>query len=168
MAVTVLPDVIPALRSQPGSFVRLEIMSGHDAGPGPVADAARAAVRELSDKAPRNAPVMVTGPCAIPGGCLLIAGFDAGTGKGTLARVPATLARHLEGPASRTRSSAWPAGRMTAMRHRSPSARSRRHGLQARSPLREAGYGPGSSPCSPTPGHGGSVSSYGRRRNWPR
>jgi hypothetical protein len=94
MAVTVRADVIPALRSQPGYFVRLEITSGHDVRP--VIDAARAAAREVTDKAPRKAPVMVTGPCAIPGGCLLIVGFDAGTSRDALARVPAILARHLE------------------------------------------------------------------------
>ena len=94
MAVTVLPDVIPTLRSQPSYFVRLEIMSGSD--PGPVVSAARAAARELTDKAPRNKPVRVIGPCPIPGGCLLIADFDDDTGRNTLARVPAVLTRHLE------------------------------------------------------------------------
>jgi hypothetical protein len=94
MAVTVLPDVIPGLRSQPSYFVRLEIMSGRDADL--VASATRAAARELTGAAPRNAPVSVIGPCPIPGGCLLIADFDVDTGRDTLARVPAVLARHLE------------------------------------------------------------------------
>lgn len=90
MVVTVLPEVIPVLRSQPGYFVRLEITGGRDAGM--VVDAARAAGRELTDEA----AVRVIGPCPIPGGCLLIADFDADTPRDTLAGVPAVLARHLE------------------------------------------------------------------------
>jgi hypothetical protein len=59
MAITVLPDVIPTLRSQPSYLVRLEVMSGRD--PGPVADAAGAAARELTEEAPRNKPMRVMG-----------------------------------------------------------------------------------------------------------
>jgi hypothetical protein len=94
MAVVVLPDVEPALRSEAGWSTMLRVVSGRDAAA--VTSAVQAAVPDICALTSEDNPVIPMGPYLVPDGCVLLVDFPAGTVAGIPAQVPGILARHLE------------------------------------------------------------------------